>query len=249
MIPVCLIHRHPHHSKRPGFNEALRYFLDNEKSVLNIPSEDATTHEKATCLGAELQAGHMMYRNLQALYIPANVSISDRPPCDGANLIKYTSDRRREGDYEDVETDDDPPYLNVTSKHHRTPFNAEDEGYSTNIVREERPASAQDDIYDSIKEERHNTGNSSIRQREEYYNVMKITPQTEYENTTTHTRAGIDSTSPDSDRSPSPPPLGSKPAPARVEEKSTTSLHDMVDGDYYESAAGIFTSNNDEVIV
>lgn len=46
--------------------------------MLEIPLEDAATHPLASCLGAALESGQNMYRDLQMLYLSASTPSSDR---------------------------------------------------------------------------------------------------------------------------------------------------------------------------
>ena len=245
-------HRHPHHSKRPGFEEILRSLLDNEQTVLHIPSEDAATHKQAACLGAELQAGHKMYSQLQALYIPSNASISQRPQCASINLVKYTSDRR--GDYESIETDEDTrSYLNIDHNSLAKPAGEKEDEEAQrygNINRETQ--AVVEAIYDRVTHENSTAGNEicSGKNSEEYYNVVAAAviedhiPQPRAISSL-HSSAAESSTR----RDPSPPPLGPKPTVHSPEQTPTIPLHELVDGDYYETGVSIFTSNNDHVMV
>lgn len=59
--------RHPIASSRPTFSEILTGLLKDE--VLSIPAEDQTTHPQASLLGASLEAGLEMYKDLQNTYL------------------------------------------------------------------------------------------------------------------------------------------------------------------------------------
>ena len=238
--------RHPHHSKRPSFEEALQLLLDNEQTVLLIPSEDAATHDDAACLGAELQAGHRMYTDLQALYIPSNASISERPWCTSAHLVKYTSDKK-ESDYESLDSEETPPYLSNTD-HSSLPGPAGEssELYYRNIGT--RQDGVNEAIYDRVSKM---TGESDDETNsEEYYNVVTATMSEENDHVAPHMLTSLHSPAVEASRTePSPPPLGPKPSSSSSDHTYTIPLHELVDGDYYEVGVSIFTSNNDEVVV
>ena len=69
--------RHPAPSTRPTFKDILAALLHDEAKVLDIPVEDASTHEQASLLGAPLEAGENMYSDLQQLYLPDITATSD----------------------------------------------------------------------------------------------------------------------------------------------------------------------------
>ena len=60
--------RHPQATARPTPHDILLALMENEETVLRIPEDDAGTHSMAATLGAPLEAGHNMYRDLQDLY-------------------------------------------------------------------------------------------------------------------------------------------------------------------------------------
>lgn len=66
----AFLNRHPAPSTRPTFKDILAALLHDEAKVLDIPVEDASTHEQASLLGAPLEAGENMYSDLQQLYLP-----------------------------------------------------------------------------------------------------------------------------------------------------------------------------------
>ena len=220
--------------------------LDNEETVLHIPSEDAATHKMAACLGAELQAGHKMYTDLQALYIPSNASISERPQCTTAHLVKYTSDRR-ESDYESIEREDTPPYLNVNHSSITRPAEGESQRYRNTECRQDRVDEA---IYDRVQLSRMTPEEEEASNSDEYYNIVTVAMTEEMPPyILRHLHSPAEEEEESSRTDPSPPPLGPKPVPRRSDQKSTIPLHELVDGDYYEVGVSIFTSNNDQVVV
>lgn len=73
------LRRSPFHSKRPSFEDILEFLLEDEQRVLEIPLEDAATHPLASCLGATVESGHNMYRDLQMLYLSESTPSRDRP--------------------------------------------------------------------------------------------------------------------------------------------------------------------------
>ena len=227
--------------------------MDNEKTVLHIPSEDAATHEKAACLGAELQAGHKLYNHLQALYIPSDASISQRPPCTVAHHVQHTSDRR-DADYERIETDEDSrPYSNIDHNSLTRPAGeGESQRYRNVGRREQSQAVVKEVVYERATHEG-STERKSGKDTEEYYNVVTsamiedddhIPPPPSLRGL--HSSSAADEST---RRDPSPPPLGPKPNPHTPEQEPTLPLHELVDGDYYETGVSIFTSNNDQTVV
>ena len=54
--------------ERPSFKDIVIIFMEPEATILNIPAEDRETHKLATVLGGPLEAGEMMYHNLQMMY-------------------------------------------------------------------------------------------------------------------------------------------------------------------------------------
>ena len=67
--------RNPEAKPRPAFRDILESMLKDDKQLLNIPSEDGSSHEQAKQLGASLDAGKAMYLRLQHTYLtkpPAN---------------------------------------------------------------------------------------------------------------------------------------------------------------------------------
>ena len=64
----CLIlYRSPDAMQRPGFRDILMALLDDEREVLNIPT-DIGSNSLAAVLGAPLDAGFNMYTDLQTKY-------------------------------------------------------------------------------------------------------------------------------------------------------------------------------------
>ena len=60
--------RHPNSSSRPAFRDLLLQLMEPESMVLAIPEDDLDTHQLAGVLGAPLEAGEKMYRDLQCKY-------------------------------------------------------------------------------------------------------------------------------------------------------------------------------------
>ena len=232
--------------------------MDDEKTVLHIPSEDAATHKKAAILGAELQAGHKMYNHLQALYIPGDASISQRPNCTDAHYVQHTSDRR-EVEYESIKTDDEDTHSYSNIDHNSLVKSegaeGEEERYR-NVGREQTQAVVKEAIHDRVTH-KSSTGENKVsggRNIDEYYNVVTAAMIEDEEYTDIIPAPNTPSSSSlhsdeSSRRDQSPPPLGPKPTPRSIEKKSITPLHELVDGDYYETGVSIFTSNNDQVVV
>ena len=59
---------HPNPFSRPCFKDIINTLLRDEERVLQIPVRDASTHESAIILGANLKAGAYMYSDLQQRY-------------------------------------------------------------------------------------------------------------------------------------------------------------------------------------
>ncbi len=64
-----LTHRHPKTNERPNFGDILTSTLKDKEEVLSIPKKDTLTHDQANCLGASLEAGLEMYKQLQNTYL------------------------------------------------------------------------------------------------------------------------------------------------------------------------------------
>ncbi len=64
------LYRHPEPDERPSFRQIVVELVDSkgQKNTLYIPEEDLDSHQDAGRLGAELQAGANMYRDLQDTY-------------------------------------------------------------------------------------------------------------------------------------------------------------------------------------
>ena len=74
-ILIIIINRHPVAGARPKYRDILTSLLQEEKRVLDIPIEDASTHPEACLLGAPMEAGKDMYLGLQHCY---NADASDQ---------------------------------------------------------------------------------------------------------------------------------------------------------------------------
>ena len=74
-----MYYRNPTASNRPNFTEILTSTLrDRQEVVLSIPNRDCATHEKASLLGAGLEAGLEMYKDLQNIYLRQRQGQSSR---------------------------------------------------------------------------------------------------------------------------------------------------------------------------
>ena len=62
-------YRNPETSHRPAFRDIIIALLENEDSILEIPSDALSSHRQAGVLGAPLEAGEAMYRELQGMYM------------------------------------------------------------------------------------------------------------------------------------------------------------------------------------
>ena len=67
-LSLSLSLRHPRSSSRPNPRDIVLALMENEETVLRIPSDDAGTHSMAATLGAPLEAGDNMYHDLQGIY-------------------------------------------------------------------------------------------------------------------------------------------------------------------------------------
>ena len=192
-VRTCIYHelpcRHPHHAKRPDFEDVLSSLLDDEQTVLDVPSEDASTHEQASHLGAELQAGHKMYCQLQAVYISNSALISDQPPCT-VDIANPSEDH-----YQTIDKDTDVhSYLNVhrdlekSAEHDREYYNCQ----RYNNIGSVRQADVEEVIYDKVTHNANGTEEKSTATRkEEYYNVVSVdTPEDVTYGDVSHTQHG-----------------------------------------------------------
>ena len=69
-LTPCSIFRHPVAAARPKYRDILTILLQDERKLLDIPVEDASTHSEACLLGASMEAGKRMYIPLQHCYNP-----------------------------------------------------------------------------------------------------------------------------------------------------------------------------------
>ena len=65
---VCVSARHPDASSRPQPRDVLKGLLGNVDEVLAIPPEDVPAGSQAAVLGAPLDKGTCLYRDLQTVY-------------------------------------------------------------------------------------------------------------------------------------------------------------------------------------
>ena len=112
---------HPNPFSRPCFKEIINTLLRDEDRILQIPFKDASTHEAAIILGANLKAGAYMYSDLQLRYIKKSSDplmngsaqshdydhIEDEKfmlsfPTSSADLACETKSRREEENDEDI---------------------------------------------------------------------------------------------------------------------------------------------------
>ncbi len=63
------LYRHPVPGRRPNFNEIMLSMIRSDEDILLLPEEAISTHPNASLLGADLQAGVNMYRDLQDTYL------------------------------------------------------------------------------------------------------------------------------------------------------------------------------------
>lgn len=61
--------RNPVASERPTFSQILSVLLNNKEETLSIPIKDASAHPQACLLGASLEAGLEMYKDIQDKYL------------------------------------------------------------------------------------------------------------------------------------------------------------------------------------
>lgn len=66
---LAIPYRHPTANNRPSFGEIITSTLKDKQEVLTIPTKDQDTHEQANLLGASLEAGLDMYKDLQNTYL------------------------------------------------------------------------------------------------------------------------------------------------------------------------------------
>lgn len=140
--------------------------MDDEETVMDIPAEDALTHEHATHLGATLQAGHKMYNQLQSLYIPNTPPIvSDRPMSKVPTDSPPTS--RADRDYQSIE-DEVPEYHNI---HRGKDTEGEKESQRYENVRSK--VEVHEAVYDEV-EYNGNMESNETHNDENYYNVTAV---------------------------------------------------------------------------
>ena len=62
------MYRNPTTEERPTFRELLFPLISNQETAMVVPQEDLATHQLAGVLGAPLEAGVGMYKDLQLKY-------------------------------------------------------------------------------------------------------------------------------------------------------------------------------------
>ena len=66
---LCSFSRHPLPNNRPHFNDIMLSMLRSDEDILILPEETTSSHPTAGELGADLQAGVHMYKDLQNTYL------------------------------------------------------------------------------------------------------------------------------------------------------------------------------------
>ena len=67
MFLLCC--RHPDTASRPTFSELCQSLSQSESELLGWSEEDMSIHPQAAVLGAPLEAGKDLYRELQEMHI------------------------------------------------------------------------------------------------------------------------------------------------------------------------------------
>ena len=197
--------------------------LEDEQTILEIPIEDASTHQQAACLGATMQAGHKMYSHLQTLYLSSSTSFSDRPSSNG-------HDPHTEEHYESVEDEEAAVNANTQREIPTEESTHGDGARGYGDTGSEDRQEIHDAIYDKIAHD-HKTGDVDTRpSNEDYYNVVA----TDTSNKPTK-KSDINKLT-----------LPPKPRPRNLKQK--TSGSELV-GDCFEASGSVFTINNDKVVV
>ena len=68
VITHPLLHRHPDAKGRPSFRELVLALTGDKGQVLLVPQMDGEIHPLARALGAPIEAGKDMYKDLQNKY-------------------------------------------------------------------------------------------------------------------------------------------------------------------------------------
>ena len=220
--------------------------------MLDIPSQDAASHDSAGCLGAELQAGHKMYRDLQALYIPSNASISQRPPSTTPRSCKLNN-TDREASYDSIDVEDEEedglPYLNVHQELIRPSGEeggGEDGERYENMMSQRNPV--EEALYDKIKLNGIN-GKGTSGNKEEYYNVVTVDRTEDKTHADSKQTAPLHTSTTKQMGRNGKPPLKPRPVPRNIKCRSGGEVSTNELGDYFESEESTLTINNDQVVV
>ena len=72
---ICHSPRHPDSSRRPKFSEILDVFSETPSKLLSWRDMDKAVHVQASCLGAQLEAGQDLYRELQQTFIRTTIKV------------------------------------------------------------------------------------------------------------------------------------------------------------------------------
>ena len=89
--------RHPIPASRPTFTEILTSLLGEKEEMLSIPEKDASTHPQASLLGASLEAGLEMYKNLQNTYLNQKNSTPSPKPKRYTTMSTSRKEREEQG--------------------------------------------------------------------------------------------------------------------------------------------------------
>ena len=65
---TCMYCRHPEGSSRPSFQSLCETLTGNPAALLHWEEDDSQCHPQANSLGAPLEAGKLLYSELQETY-------------------------------------------------------------------------------------------------------------------------------------------------------------------------------------
>lgn len=89
-LPLPLFRcRNPEPSKRPSFSSITDYLSQEDLSLLHIHADDRGLPPAAYMLGAPLEEGRPLYKDLQGMYLKRPAT-SDQPPCAGYEVPTST---------------------------------------------------------------------------------------------------------------------------------------------------------------
>ena len=217
--------------------------------MLEIPLEDAATHPLACRLGAALESGQNMYRDLQILYLSESTPSSDRSSvCQSAHgMVRVERSPVHKcpvAEYAMLEKQDRPEYNPVERELEVPEYSrVEKEGPEYQNVLEDN-TSSDEDLYSRIRD-----GKTSIADIQLNHHEYDRVSDNERSTHAVHNMSRCDFQDipflKHMDKS-GHPPLPPKPSPHILREKIGITKREVEESDHYEFATGWSTDSGFE---